>query len=347
MEPDGYLYASLTSGKAPNIANSVLRTPASEPGEWIDITGKGLPGGAQFLGAMGTMPNGTLLLAADKGDGGIADVYWWNGSTTTSVWSRVKGWDGVSSSYIYGFTNDSAGYTYFSPAWSGDIWRNDKPNSIHFNKIVTNLYSITHGGATGHPTTGGLYALKVFDLRDGKGDRMWACGEGELDDVSLQFTAGTNTAYLTTDQGYKGNCTAIDKSPTTILALREAKPSWLGVRSMLSSIDIATRKVTTHPSPDIRTATSFPPNVHMNAVDRLHWISGKTWMLSTRDSNDFRKAYLMLSTDDGETWTDLTTAAGLDDSCKGANVSFGAVSNNKYVFARCQFGKVLWRYGPI
>ncbi len=347
VEPDGYLYSIVRSGTRPNLVNSVLRTPASQPGEWTDISGRGLPTAPLFLGAMGMMPNGTLLVVVAKGEGGLADVMWWNGSTKSPVWEKVKGWDGISSSYIYNFTNDSAGYTYFSPAWSGDIWRNNRPNSIHFSKIASNLYSVTRGGASGHPTTGGIYALKVFNIGDGKGDMMWACGEGELDNISLKFTPASNTAFLTTADGYSGNCTAIDRSPATILALRTSKSFWDRTPTTLNSIDIATRKVKTHPSPYPQTATSFPPNIHMDAVDTLHWITGKTWMISTRDSNDYKKIDLLISRDDGETWTDLTAEGGLDESCKGSNLAFGAVSNDKYVFARCQSGRVLWRYGPF
>ena len=335
---DGYLYAESRSG--PPYIISVFRTLVSDPTTWQDITGKGLPHGIGPVSA-GQTPNGTVLMTTTRGKDN-ADIYAWNGSTSAPVWSRVKGWDGYSSSWIYGFTNDSAGYTYFSPAWSGDIWRNDHPNSLHFNQIVRNLYSITGGGAADHPETGGIYQLKVWDLGDGKGDMIWACGEGELDNISLKFKKATNTAYLTDAKGYKGNCTSLAKSATTILAFRTADAAV----DTLSSIDIATRAVTVHPSPNPRSARSFPPNISTNEIGILHWMTGTTFMVSAFEPSK-NPSYLLLSNDDGTTWVDITASGTIDSSCTGANLSAGATSDSHYIFARCQNGRVIWKYGPV
>jgi hypothetical protein len=345
IEADGYLYAAVHSGAAPSIVNSMLRTPAASPGTWTDITGTGLSNGSEFLGAMGMTPGGTILVTGTPSGGGVADVLAWNGSTSNPVWTKVTGWNGISASSIYGFTNDSAGYTYFSPAWSGDIWRNDAPNSLNFTKVQANIYSVTNGGGAGG--SGGIYALRIFNLGDGKGDMIWACGEGELDNIALSFSAASNTAYLTTTQGYTGNCTAIDKSATTILALRRAGASLDAGEDTLNSINIATRAVTVHPSPYPRTATSFPYNINMNFIGTLHWMAGTNWILTNRDASLTALNYLLLSTDDGNTWTDITASGGIDSSCTGANLSVGAVTTSQYIFARCQSGAVLWRYGPV
>jgi len=337
ISPDGFLYAAVFTGQP--ISISVYRTPTANPTTWEDITGKGLPSATPR--AMGFTPNGTVLLGTTRGKGN-EDVYTWNGSTSSPGWSRVKGWTGESSSHIYNFANDSAGFTYFSPAWSGDIWRNDKPNSIHFKPIVDNLYSVTHGGAADHPETGGIYALEVWDLGDGKGDMVWACGEGELDNISLNFKKASNTAYLKDTQGYKGNCTALAKSATKILAFRTADAQM----DVLTSIDIATRAATVHPSPSTRTATSFPYDISTNEIGILHWMSGKNFIVSAFDAGR-TNSYLLLSQDDGTTWVDITATGAIDASCKGANLSAGSVANDHAIFARCQNGKVIWRYGPV
>lgn len=347
VQPDGNLYAESPSESAQGTTNAILRTSATDPGSWTDLTGTGLATTAGFLGSMGMMPNGTIVVEHFVSGGGTADVFAWNGSTSSPTWSRVTGWNGVSSSQIYAFTNDSAGYTYFSPAWSGDIWRNDAPNSLNFAKVQANLYSITNGGASGHTTSGGLYALKVFNLADGKGDMIWTCGEGELDNIALNFSPASNTAYLTTAKGYSGNCTAVDKSPTTILALRQASGTLDSGSDTLTSINVATRATTVHASPFPRTATSFPPNLNMNVVGTLHWMSGATWILSARDANSSTVTYLLLSQDDGATWIDITASGAIDSSCTGSNLSIGATASDHYVFARCQGGTVLWRYGPV
>ncbi len=345
VQPDGNLYAAVHTGAPPAIVNSMLRTSASSPGTWTDITGTGLSSGSEYLSVMGMTPNGTILVAAATAAGGTADVFAWNGSTSSPAWTKVTGWNGVSASSIYEFSNDSAGYTYFSPAWSGDIWRNDAPNSVNFTKVQANIYGVTNGGGAGK--SGGIYALRIFNLSDGKGDMIWACGEGELDNIALTFSAATNTPYLTSAQSYTGNCTAIDKSATTILALRRASSSLDAGEDTLNSINISTRTVTVHSSPYPRTATSFPYNINMNYINTLHWVSGTNWIFTNGDASNTSLNYLLLSTDDGNTWTDITASGGIGSSCTGANLSVGAVATSQYVYARCQGGAVLWRYGPL
>ena len=334
---DGYLYsqAHITSSGAIN----VFRTLASSPTTWTDITGTGLP--IANPGSIGITPNGTVFMATSTGAGND-DVYTWNGPASSPAWSKVTGWNGVSSSLIYSFANDSAGYTYFSPAWSGDIWRNDAPNSKNFTRIIANLYGITNGGASGHPTTGGLYQLQIWNLGDGKGDMIWTCGEGELDNIALTGAPTSNTAYLTTARGYTGNCTALDKSATNILALRTADSAL----DTLSSINVATRAVTIHPSPAARTASSFPNNIGASEVGTLHWMSGTNFILSAY-ANSGSPTFLLLSTDDGTTWTDITASGAINSTCTGANLSVGSVVTSHYIFARCQDGRAIWRYGPL
>ena len=331
---DGYLYVFSTGG-----AKSIFRTPDAHPGVFTDITGKGLPS-SESNGLMFMMPNGTLLISQRAK--GIADLYYWNGSTTNPAWKKVGGWNGVSPSSIYTMTNDSAGYSYFSPNWSGDIWRNSAPGSTSFSKVVSNFYSITKGGGIGHPTSGGIYAFQIYDLHDGKGDMAWICGEGELDNINLKFSASSNTAYLTTEQGFKSNCTSMGKSPTSILVLRtKLRPD--GYMDFLNRIDIATRKVTTIFSPAERTETSFPYALNTNVVNSLHWMTGNTWLLSSMDT--YNNHYLVLSADDGETWTDITP--GLSSSCTGEHLTIGAATTSHYIFEPCSGGTSLAVYGPV
>lgn len=334
---DGYLYSEAHIGASGAI--NVFRTLASSPTTWTDLSGTGLPIAAPLT--IGLTPNGTVLLNTSTGPGN-ADVYSWNGSTTSPLWSKVTGWNGVSSNTIYSFANDSAGYTYFSPAWSGDIWRNDTPNSLHFTKVISNLYAITGGGATGHATTGGLYALQIWNLGDGKGDMIWTCGEGELDNIALTGSAASNTAYLTTAKGYTGNCTTIEKSATTILSIRVANTAL----DTLNSINIATRTATVHPSTAVRSATSFPNNTGIFEAGVIHWMAGTNFILSAY-ANGGAPTYLLLSQDDGTTWTDITASGAINSTCTGANLSVGSVVTSHYIFARCQDGRAIWQYGPI
>ena len=335
--PDGYLYSAVRTGQP--FLVTVFRTKVDDPVSWQDITGKGLSSTTPVM--MAHMPDGTVLMSTTTGKGN-ADVFAWNGSVEKPVWSRIKGWNGDSTSKIHDISNDSAGYTYFSPAWSGVIWRNDHPNSLHFAQISDSLYAITGGGATGHPDTGGIFQTKVWDLGDGKGDMVWACGEGELDNISLKFKKSSNTAYLTTAGGYRGNCTSLAKSATTILAIREAGDGG----AALTSIDIATRAATIHESPSPRTETSFPPYISTYQMGALHWMADKTFILSVVDLKQ-TPSYLLLSKDDGQTWIDITATGDIHSSCPNNKLYAGAVASSRYIFARCEHGRAMWRYGPV
>ncbi len=326
---DGYFYmASVSTGSSPSLVNKVYRTPVATPGTFTDITGTGLPG-TESSHLMGMMPNGTLLLTMVAG--GKQYIYYWNGSTSSPVWKKVTGWTGVSSSNIYTFPSDSSGYTYFSPAWSGDIWRNDAPGSLNFTKQIKNLYGITGGGTGTGGLSGGLYGLRIWDLGDGKGNMYWACGEGELENIALNGNPATNTSYLTAKGGYTHNCTSLDRSPTKIMAIRS-----FGADSV-SIIDIATRAVTVVPSP-----TPVPAYLSTQEVNVLQWMSGTNWLLNDISGTTF---HLLLSKDDGLTWTSIT--AGLGSNCTGGNLDVGATASAHYVFARCNNGRAQWVYGPV
>ena len=329
---DGNMYGLVRGGTYPNLVSSVYIAPQSNLSNWINISTPSLSqNGTEGPDVMGATPNGTVLLAESNGSG-VSDVFYWNGSTTAPAWTKVTGYNGISSSHIYNFTNDSAGYTYFSPAWSGDIWRNDAPNSTNFTRIYTNLYSLTGSG-----NSGGLYQTWIWNLGDGNGDMLWSCGEGGLMNVNLAFTKVTQ--YLT-GGAYKGNCFGLGRSANSILALRTADASG----DMLNKISIANRSTTIVPSSDPVTAPHYPSYMNTNLVNGLQWINGSKWMLN----NSAHSLYsLLLSQDDGSTWTDITASGGIDSTCTGANLSSSATVTSHYVIARCQGGKVFWQYGPI
>lgn len=329
---NGNLFGVTFSGRSPQVVVSVYVAPQSNLASWKDISSASLSqNGTEYESAMGQTPNGTILMAQTNFST-LADVFFWNGSTSAPVWTKITGWNGVSSSSIYNFTNDSAGYTYFSPAWSGDIWRNDAPNSTNFTKIYTNLYQLT-----GSNTYGGLYQTWVWNLGDGKGDTLWTCGEGVLMNVDLAFSKVTQ--YLNTP-GSKGNCFGLGKSPTNILALRTADAAG----DTVNQISIATRNTTVVPSGSIGAGSHYPPYVNTNLVNGLEWMNGKNWMMSNSASSS---NFLLLSPDDGNTWTDITASGAIDSSCKGTNLSAGATVTPHYIIARCQNGHAFWQYGPI
>ena len=335
---DGCTYAADRTGTSPTFVIPVYRS-CNSGASWTTITGTGLPTteSPRFFYAT---PNNTIFFVLGAGAGGPADIYYWNGSTSSPTWTKVTGWTGVSSQNIYNMATDAAGYTYFSPAFSGDIWKNTAPNSTTFSKIVTNFYSITNGGSAPHTTSGAIYQLRIWNLGDGRGEMFWLGGEGELDNINTSFTPLSNTAYSPVG-GYTGNMTSLDKSPTTILYfLQDATGA-----TTLNSINTSTKLQTTHASPNPRTGNTWPYGLNVNQVDTLHWVKGTTFIASTRNSAG-TTFYLLLSTDDGNTWTDMTTISGLGASCSGSNLYVGATTDGSYVYTRCQTGEV-WRYGPL
>lgn len=329
---DGNIYGITSAGSAPNIVISVYVAPQSNLSNWTNITTPSLSqNGTEYPKFMGMMPNGTVLLSEGNGSS-LADVFYWNGSTSAPQWTKVTGYTGSSSSHIYNFTNDSAGYTYFSPAWSGDIWRNDAPNSTNFTKVFSNLYSLNGSG-----NAGGLYQTFVWNLGDGKGDMLWTCGEGSLMNVDLSFTRVTQ--YLNS-YGYSGNCFGLGKSTNSILALRTADANG----DMLTQISIANRATTIVPSSNPVAPPHYPSFMDTNLVNGLQWVNGTQWMLNNSAHSSFS---LLLSPDDGNTWQDITATGGIDSSCTGTNLSGYATATNHSIIARCQGGTVFWEYGPI
>lgn len=329
---DGNIYGLTNSGSSPNITTSVFVASQNNLSNWTDITSPSLSqNGTEFPKFMGLMPNGTVLLSESNGSS-VADVLYWNGSTTSPQWTKVTGYSGSSSSNIYNFTNDSAGYTYFSPAWSGDIWRNDAPNSTNFTKVFSNLYSLAGSG-----NAGGLYQTFVWDLGDGNGDTLWTCGEGTLMNVDLSFTRVTQ--YLNT-YGYSGNCFGLGKSTNSILALRTANANG----DTLTRISIPTRATTILPGSNPVTPPNYPAFMDTNLINGLQWVNGTQWMLNNSAHSIFS---LLLSPDDGTTWQDITTSGGIDSSCTGANLSGYATATSHSIIARCQGGTVFWQYGPL
>lgn len=329
---DANLYGLSVARSSPHLVNSVYIAPQSNMAAWANITTASLSQNAtEYPTAMGSTPSGTVFLAESNG-AGISDVYYWNGSTTSPVWKKVTGWTASSASGIYNFTNDSAGYTYFSPAWSGDIWRNDAPNSTNFTRIQSNLYGLTGSGAYG-----GLYQTWIWNLNDGKGDQLWACGEGGVINVDLGFKSVTQ--YLS-GPGYTGNCFGLGKSTNSILGLRNADSNG----DSLSRISIGTRTTSIVPSSDPISPPRYPSYMDTNNVGGLQWISGTSWMLNN-DAHGIN--YLLLSTDDGSTWKDITASGGINASCQGTNLGRGANVAGHYIYARCQGGRVYWQFGPI
>ncbi len=329
---DANLYALSIGGASPQLVNSIYIAPQGNLANWLNITSPALSqNGTEYPTALGSTPNGTLFFAISNG-AGVSDVFYWNGSTSAPAWTKVTGWTASSASGIYNFTNDSAGYTYFSPAWSGDIWRNDAPNSANFTKLYSNLY-----GLTGSGVSGGLYQTYVWNLNDGKGDQIWSCGEGVLMNVDLAFSRATS--YLNT-AGFSGNCFGLAKGTNSIIALRMANANG----DSLSRISITNRSTTVIPSVDPITPQHYPSYLDTNTVGGLQWLNGTNWMLNDSSHGIF---YLLLSQDDGTTWTDITKSGAIDSSCTGFNVSSGSTATSHYIYARCQNGRVYWQYGPI
>ncbi len=351
---DGFLYIDGHSSRVPPVGNYVYRTALDNPGNPVEITGKGLPSD-EAVDTLGQMADGTVLVSCHGVNAagkltGVGDVFWWNGSTTASVWKRIAGFDGRVAQIINLFSTDAAGYTYFSPEWTGDIWRNNSPNSKSFSVFVRSLYASTNGGSAGHATTGGLYEYFAWDLGDGRDTMLWAGGEGELDAVSLGGKKTGNLKFATTEGGYRGNMAGLAKGPNYVLFLRVNNTS--PGTDYLHRIDIKTKTVSEPLQGFPRPEHGFPTHL-LNVYNGLKNVSGKTFIFSGKDSHTGRDyptpgpTYLLLSKDEGATWEDLTV--GQDAGCTGTNLGLAAsvVSRSRYVWVRCQGGRRIDYYGPL
>ena len=337
---DGNVYAATLSGSSGSYVNTFYKASMASvvtgSPTWTAIGTASAGSGTEYYQTMTATPNGTIMIALSNegGSPALSDVLSWNGLTGSSAaWSLVSGYTGASTSMIYNFTTDSAGYTYFSPAWGGDVWRNNAPNSTAFTRQVSSLYT-TFGDAAG-----GVYQGYVWNL--GSGDQYWGCGEGELINSNLAFTSATQ--YLG-GSGYTGNCTNLAHSATTILAMRTST-----FPNDLTSIDTSTLAVTNHPCTTPRTGTTCP-SVNTNVgVGGLQFLNGSDFVWSYRDENTGNQG-LVLSTDNGNTWNDMTAMGSLGSNCTGANLDLQSEQSYQpanYVFARCQSGKYYWVYGAI
>lgn len=87
----------------------------------------------------------------------------------------------------------------------------------------------------------------------------------------------------------------------------------------------------------------FAASINNNIGDVLHWINGNNWLFAASTATVGK---MFRSTDDALTWTDMTTlAGGPGASC--TTLYPGGEASAHYIFADCNNGTVIWKYGPI
>lgn len=332
---DGYVYAVAAAGSSGREAEDIYRAPLStvvtgKP-TWTSLGSVSSTSCSYCSGEIPTTmmatPNGTIFIAMTNGHT-YSNVLYWNGSTSAPAWHAITGYPGTSTSYIYGFTQDSQGYTYFSPAWSGDVWRNVAPNSTDFTLMVSNVYQ-QFG-----QMPGGIYAEKIINT--GQGDRWWGCGEGGV--LSVDLTFSTATSYL--DSGYTGNCTNIANSPSTILVTRTST-----FPSDLSAIDTSTMAVTDQTCSAPRASTSCVSMLVNTGIGGMNFLHGSQFVWNA-EATSVDKMVLLMSSDNGNTWNDITP--GLGSTCSALNLQeFQSFQPPNDIFAKCKSGTVYWVYGPV
>ena len=334
---DGNVFAVSASGVSGGYITSIYRAPlsaitAGSP-KWTALgaitSSTCAHCGTEVTTTMMATPNGTIFIALSNGRG-FSDVLYWNGSTSSPSWSTVTGYSGTASSFIYSFTQDSSGYTYFSPAWSGDVWRNDSVNATAFTKEVSHVYT-----AFGQKD-GGIYAEKIMNL--GKGDDWVGCGEGGVLDSDLAFTSATT--YLAS--GYSGNCTNIAFNSSVILVTRYNK-----FPNDLSSINTSTLAVTNYACALPRSSTSCVSKAVNSSLGSLSFLNGSRFVWNVKETST-GTIHLLMSSTNGATWNDITP--GLGANCTGSNA--GLQQRQSYqppndIFAKCQRGQYYWVYGPV
>lgn len=174
---DGYFYLLKATGSSGTWANKLFRFAFAHPNDGgVDITGNVLQSTYLIGGPVGMFPNGNIILPLTSATLPVAAIQVWNGSTSSPSWSTITGfvYGSGSQSSVPWITNDSAGYTYLQQSWTGDLWRNDAPNSINFTRVLPTTNVLVHGA-----TNGGIYRLMITDLHDGQGENFYVGGEQE------------------------------------------------------------------------------------------------------------------------------------------------------------------------
>ena len=332
---DGSLYSSVGIGTSPTEVNHIFVAAescitASPSTCWKDITTSTISGSGSEgqIQSISLLSNNTVLACASNGSS-TADCWTWNGNTSSPVWTIVGGWTGASSSFIYGSTNDAAGNNWFSPAYSGDLWKSAGTTPT-YSKILTSVYTVTG------QTPGGIYSLKN-EVMNGVPD-LCGGGEGELECFNLASlsTTPTWTSYLP-NSGWTGNLFGCDSSANTLICLREDSAGDFVNR--INKTTLATTTVTANSA-----APAYP---NSNAVPTIHWLNGLNWAMGNKSSS---VNWVALSADDGVTFT--AAPAGY---CPGGTLSFPSTSTvriaatSNYVYIPCTISgnAAISQYGPL
>ena len=153
--------------------------------------------------------------------------------------------------------------------------------------------------------------------------------------LSNAFTGTTGIVYDAVINGYggfAGNLTALVKSPTTILALRDT----YGGTPEINRINIATKALT-------KGATGFPVTLNMGVFETLKWVSGRTFYLFDASTGSTR--YLYLSNDDGNSWASIAGFTGYPTTACPVNSVGASFTDGTYIWFMC--GAIINRYGPM
>lgn len=328
-------------------------------GTFSNVTGN-LPSATSYKN-FGVSSTGTVLLGGMNNPGASVNTVWyWNNSTSSPVWTQATGCAnvGLSTVVITEYTVGDDGYMYYALPRDGTVCRSTTTAATAFAPMNSaNTYYYYSGNGTGTPTTcapgvtglgggggagtgcgGGVYQISQWTL--GGVSKLWGSGEGGASAVDPAFTNSALLENYGTFPNYTGNANSLARSANTIMFLRTFNSNTQG----LTRIDVATRTVTAVTScfPRIGTCFSGP-----TTGGTLFPMNGTTWAASVNGPSS--SIYLLLSADDGITWSDLTTTGSVPSGC--ATLANQGAATDHYVYLRATVagvqGAAYCRYGPL
>jgi len=346
-QADNYTYAEVTTGTSPNWVTYLYR--------WDTASLAANPSANSWV-ALGTITSATCTACGTEygvslfvdGSGNVLfsmsnntstnnatalDVLVWNGSTVSPSWSPVGGYTSSTTggSDIYQFAQDVAGYSYFIPARSGNIWRSTSVGGTTFSNVAANVYTLSICGSR---TAGSLYTINDAVLSGT--ERLFTFGEGVLLGFPTSFASCGQ--YLTS--GYTGNGNSL-ASDSSVLLIQQTSTYPNGVSSMNLSTGAVTNSTCVYPY-DGTHCVAF-----QNGISSMGWLYGTKFYWSVQEHTSNTK-WNLVSSDNGVTWQNTGTIP--NTNCTGSNAEVFQHQSQwakNVVFAKCQSGKIFWVYGPV
>lgn len=348
---------------------------------WQDISGSTLPQGCFVPAGIYPLPNGTILVYAAQFTTGSSGntyvgytVFGWNGLTgASSAFTQITGGPGQGSNAQLQVSKNFTANGYYTRsdgvtclAGGEHIFCNASANSLAFTRMTSGagLYVGTSQGAVlgvcpaGSGSTGFIYPMDDFDAGDGRGEQVWAGGEGSalefspfsISTLSSNFVGWVPNPNDCVNYQYTNNVLAISHGPTSALIIKKTdNNSATAGAANLTHISFGSPPVATIITP---AAGNYLPYPYLT-LSPLFYVSGTgaTTRWVEFGANGARTtSYIWYSSTDGSTFVDLLPSLlVLATNCTSGATRIGTTDGTK-IYVHCLNGSTgqidYWQYTP-